>query len=259
MEQTHTLKQIIISQPWGGLGDNLQYSTLPELFSKNGYVVYISKNNVTRDTEIYDIVWGGNPYIKGIVNLKPNAGECKNVFWPPASNNEYFIHRIEISHGLKKTNFYPKIYYIPNYLQEFSNDVIIDLTGTSQVFGITKYLEYIDYFTPLIINRNKIKIVIRENIRQNPFFEEVYSYLKTKIPNVCYLKVNNLIQYCDIIKSCDTLIIVNSGLNSLSSAIKQDDPKPHVLCYYFFSHFSKEEMKGYYFYKNIEYFQSKIT
>ena len=26
-------KRIIISQPWGGLGDNLSYSTLPELFT----------------------------------------------------------------------------------------------------------------------------------------------------------------------------------------------------------------------------------
>jgi hypothetical protein len=35
------MSKIIISQPWGGLGDNLHFSTLPELFSKKGYEVYI--------------------------------------------------------------------------------------------------------------------------------------------------------------------------------------------------------------------------
>jgi len=56
-------KKIIISQPWGGLGDNLQYSTLPELFSKKGYDVYISNNNKVRNNEIFDLIWKMNPYI----------------------------------------------------------------------------------------------------------------------------------------------------------------------------------------------------
>jgi len=58
-------KKIIISQPWGGLGDNLHYSTLPELFSNKGYDVYISNNNKVRNSEIFDLVWKMNPYIKG--------------------------------------------------------------------------------------------------------------------------------------------------------------------------------------------------
>lgn len=33
-------KKIIIEQPWGGLGDNLQFSTLPEFGKKLGYDVY---------------------------------------------------------------------------------------------------------------------------------------------------------------------------------------------------------------------------
>ena len=39
-------KTIVIYQQYGGLGDNLQYSTLPELYSKQGYDVYIHTNNV---------------------------------------------------------------------------------------------------------------------------------------------------------------------------------------------------------------------
>jgi hypothetical protein len=37
--------EIIMHQPWGGLGDNLAFSTLPELYHSRGYKVYISNNN----------------------------------------------------------------------------------------------------------------------------------------------------------------------------------------------------------------------
>ena len=46
----------ILYQPWGGLGDNLQFSTLPEMFSKLGYEVYISDKNAYRSVEIFDLV-----------------------------------------------------------------------------------------------------------------------------------------------------------------------------------------------------------
>ena len=250
-------KRIVICQPWGGLGDNLQYSTLPELFSKNGYEVYISQNNNVRNDEIFDLVWHKNPYIKGISSDTPNAGECKNVHWPPEEQNEYFIHRIEISHGFSKTNFYPKIYYNPTCIQDVCNDILIDLTGSSQVFNIEKYIEYIDYFAPLIENKEFIKIIKFDKINVDKIFDYVYEYLKKKIPHISYLKITSLLNYCDVIKSCDTIIIINSGINSLASAIKQDDLKPNILCYNPFSHFSPEKYKGSYHYKNVEYFQSK--
>jgi len=245
------MNDIIISQPWGGLGDNLQYSTLPELFSKNGYNVYISINNKVRNQEIYDLVWGLNPYIKGISNEEANAGDPKNYLWPPAEQNEYMIHRVEISHGFEKTNFFPKIYYNPRNIPELNNDILIDLSGSSQIYDLIKYIEYIDYFTPLIINKNQnIKIIILEKHNISSFFDKVYQYLKSKIPDVGYLKVESLIHYCDVIKSCDTFIIVNSGCNSLASAIKQDDTKPLILCYNPWKH----DDKGFYHYKNVKYF-----
>ena len=53
-------KKIIIYQPYGGLGDNLAFSTLPELFNNKGIMCYIHINNSTRnDDEVYDLVWGG--------------------------------------------------------------------------------------------------------------------------------------------------------------------------------------------------------
>lgn len=255
------MKNIVITQPWGGLGDNLQFSTLPELFSKKGYDVYISINNKVRNQEIFDLVWGKNPYIKGISDDEPNAGSCRQNYWPPESQNEYSMHRIEIAHDLIKTNFYPKIYYTPNYIQYLKTNILIDLTGSSQVYNIEKYIEYIDYFVPLIENKKDklIKIITFEKLSPNKIFDKVYEYLKTKIVNITYLKINTLIDYCDIIKSCDTIIIVNSGINSLAAAIKQDELTPNILCYNPWTDFTPEAIKGCYNYKNVEYFQSKIN
>ena len=256
------MKKIIISQPWGGLGDNLQFSTLPELFTNTGYEVYISVNNKVRNLEIFDLVWRTNPYIKGVISDDNGTVVGSNMQnrWPPESQNEYSLHRIEIAHGFSKSNFYPKIYYTPKYIDENKNDILIDLTGASQVYKLDKYIEYIHYFTPLIINKNKnIKIIIFENYQINNIFKDVYEYLKIKIPNIEYLKVNSLINYCDIINSCDTIIIVNSGINSLAAAIKQDNTTPNIICYNPWEHFSPQQIKGCYNYKNVEYFQSKIT
>jgi len=252
-------KKIIISQSWGGLGDNLQYSTLPEYFTSLGYDVYISSKNHVRNLEIYDLVWGLNPYIKGVSDVQPNAGACKSALWPDANKNYYMIERIEISHGLEPKNTLPKIYYTPKYIPEHNNTILIDITGSSQVYRIEKYYEFIDYFAPSILDKGK-KIAIPQfnKIQHHPIFNDVYKYLLTKIKNIYVLVIPSLIDYCDIINSCDTLILVNSGINSLAAAIKKDNPSPHILCYNPWSTWSDQQIKGFYNYRNIEYFKSSI-
>lgn len=255
--------KIIIYQPWGGLGDNLQFSTLPELFSLDGHEVYISSENVVRNSEIYDLVWGKNPYISGIINNNQGivVGSNKTHLWPPESQNEYSMHRVEIAHGFKKTNFYPKIYYTPKNIPSHNNDIIIDLTGSSQIYTINKYIEYIDYFLPIIKDKDsekKIKIILFENIINQNIFKDVYKIICERLENIEFIYVKDIYQYCDIIKSCATIIIVNSGVNSLAAAIKQEDTTPNIICYNPWAHFSKEQIKGCYNYKNVVYFQSKI-
>jgi hypothetical protein len=251
-------QKIVISQPWGGLGDNLQYSTLPELFSNLGYDVYISKDNVVRNPEIHDLVWGMNPYVKGVINSKPNAGECRNIYWPKVEQRYPSIQRIEISHDVEPTNFYPKIYYSPKYLSDYSNVILIDLTGYSQVYTFDKYIEFIDYFVPLLDTEKIIAIPEFQKITLSPIFNNVYSYLLQKVPQIHRISIPSLLDYCDILNSCDSVILVNSGGNSLVAAIKQDKEKPNVLCYNPWAHFTPDQTLGCYNYRNVQYFQSKI-
>ena len=40
--------KVYFGQPWGGLGDNLQFTTLPRLFSEKGVDFFVSQHNTYR-------------------------------------------------------------------------------------------------------------------------------------------------------------------------------------------------------------------
>jgi hypothetical protein len=123
-----SMDEIIISQPWGGLGDNLQFSTLPELYSNLGYKVFISNNNACRNKETYDLVWKLNPYISGISEKAPNAGSIKGI--RIFGNNP--VKNMELSHNLNCGNRkYLKLYYKPKYIEDLSNTLLYDITSIS--------------------------------------------------------------------------------------------------------------------------------
>jgi len=227
-------KIIIISQPWGGLGDNLQFSTLPELYSSLGYKVYISSKNAYRNPEIYDLVWKLNPYVNGISDLEPNAGSCKGYFM----TSEDFITQIEKMHGLSGYRKYPVVCYKPKLIPELSNSLVFDTTSIS-----TKP------------NDNQIK----------PSFESIFNkypeLIKTKIE---YEKINNkdssyllsntytvksIYDLCDVIYSCKVFLCLHSGSAVLAAALKQDNTSPEIYSFHF-SHYNNNPL---FKFNNIKY------
>jgi hypothetical protein len=248
--------EIIIYQPWGGLGDNLQFSTLPELYHSLGYKVYISNDNAHRNSEIYDLVWGNNPYVLGKKQGISNAGSCRERYWPPESDNEWFLHRIEIAHGFPRSSDYPKIYYCPTVESHLNDTVIVDITGFSSVFANEKYYEFFDKIQNVIQeNMSNIKIISFKYTEINKKNIEIY---QKYFGNYESLIINNIYEYCDVLKSCKMFITVNSGAHSLAAAIKKDNISPRIICYNQFGHFTPERIKGFYNYKNVEYINSNI-
>ena len=70
------MSDVLLGSYFGGLGDNLQFSTLPEEFSKQqGRDTYIVSETTFRNKEIYDLVWGCNPYVKGVKDGRRTAGD----------------------------------------------------------------------------------------------------------------------------------------------------------------------------------------
>jgi len=210
------MNRIIISQPWGGLGDNLQFSTLPKLYSEMGYEVYISKTNAYRNPEIYDLVWKLNPYIKGESDEPPNAGHCRRLhFFTPD-----FIKNIELSHGLVNgTSLYPVVYYTPTTLAEYENTVIYDITSISSSYSDAHiYTMFTQLFAKYpTCDKKKVTFASIAN-RETPDFQ------------TDQIIVKDIYHYCDIIYSCRAYISLLSGGSVLASALKQNNPTPDIHC-----------------------------
>jgi len=212
-------KQIIIQQGYGGLGDHLQFSTLPELYAHQGYRVYLSTANNYRNNEIFDLVWKHNPYIEGVSDLPGNAGTIKNenIKWSLDS----WIQEIEVAHGFtENNNTYPKIYYKPKYISDLSNTVLYDTTVISQpqYSPDNKVLEYFQNVFHRYPGKDikKIEYLSIEN-RHVPHLEHEKYY------------VTSIYDLCDAIYSCKAIVCLLSGCNALSSAIKGDRPTPDII------------------------------
>ena len=212
-------KDIIIYQPWGGLGDNLQFTTLPELYTNEGYNVYISDQNVYRNNEIFDLVWRLHPFIKGVSNLTPNAGSCKG-FTVFDDNN--CIKNMDLSHELSNgTAKYPKIYYEPKYISELEDSLLYDITSIASSYTD----EFIKSRFESVFNKYpnlKRKLVKFKNInnRSSPDFGDDI------------IEVNSIFEYCDIINSCNVFVSLLSGSSALASAVKQDKQFPEIFTFH---------------------------
>jgi len=214
------MEDIIIEQPWGGLGDNLQYSTLPKLYSELGHNVYISSKNTYRNPDIYKLVWELNPYIKGLSDLPANAGAITyfNNKLINVTNNS--IKNMELSHNLNNvTEEYPEIYYTPKYIIELENSILFDTTCITQQ----------NY-----ISNDKIAKSINDIIDMYPQFntKQIYftKFTNNDISTKCTDKyiINNLFDYCDAIFSCKVFISPFTGANNIASAIKKNKKFPVI-------------------------------
>jgi len=138
--------RIVLAQPFGGLGDNLLYSTLPERFAALGKTVYIARKNVVRGQSAFDLVWGANPYVSGMIDEAPNAGDC--CYSAYATHGEgprvkNIISRIEAAHGLEPLHTIPKVYYQPTLIEDLRDKIIVDVTSNSIGFGGETVISYL--------------------------------------------------------------------------------------------------------------------
>lgn len=235
-------KIILISN--GGLGDNLAFSTLPEELSKQKKVnIFIHSKSKFRNKEIYDLVWGCNPYIKGISNSIPNAGSEKlNLITYPKKYN--IIQNVELLHNLKLKNQHPKIYYKPKK-KKLEKVFLVDISGISlfytnkEIIEVKKKIENLkkkfkNYYFFNVEFKNKITTEKKINFIDRAKFLIKTSFFDKKIlafgefnKHFYYpqnldgnIIVNSIFEYCDYICSSSGLISLHHGQSHLSSAIK---------------------------------------
>lgn len=205
----------IIHQPWGGLGDNLQYSTLPEQLSKQGHEVWLSKFNACRNQEIFDLAWKHNKFLRGISEEQPNCG------WIGVDPQQptYGINKWELLFGADPSEGLPKIYWEPPLLKGFENTVIVDLNFSSCTYFEDKVMA--------VLYREVAQRWPNRDIRQVAFTKKVshHSYL-SKFEQI---EVSDIWHYCSLITSCRAVVTLLTGSSPLAAAIKKFNATPQIL------------------------------
>lgn len=120
LEKAEKEKQLVIQIPFGGLGDHLVYSSLPELlWQQKGIKTFISNKSIFRSKAIRDFVWGLNPYItftdeKGWFIYKPLENDYPTL-------DEYLQKLFDLS-----GDGCPKVYYKPRIIEQIRVKDIVD-------------------------------------------------------------------------------------------------------------------------------------
>jgi len=237
------MDDVILAAFHGGLGDNLQFSTLPEEFHKQqGRDTYISSQASFRNQEIYDLIWGCNPYIKGIKEGDWSAGDTPDRHRVIESN---CISNWEALHGLKPTNKYPKIYYEPKKVDAFHNVILVDLSSISITYDSEQILELYNTIKKTHDGMVFLGVEFTNKIKDATIIE----------PDVTgIVEIESIFTYVDLIYSSFGMVSLHSGQNHLASAIKnQYNNDLKVYCLMDDVEYQRQKKKGIFVFDNVTY------
>lgn len=209
--------KVTLDAPIGGLGDALLFSTLPELYAKRGDTVYISERTICRNPEVFDLLYGRNPYIEGVL-----AREAADLVIGIPHEREFFfearkwdnpIECIEWLHGFDvgaEVRDRPRIYYEPQYLSAWGDRVFVDPASISQAFPSSVFEPFcLRLFDP----QSSDLWVARSHHTGNSggSMDGFVDYF-----------VRDIYEYIDIIYSCRAFVCTESGSQSLAAAVRRE-------------------------------------
>lgn len=227
---------IVLGPYFGGLGDSLQFSTLPELFSESNKRVFLWDGCKFRNDEIPRLVWDFNPYISGKSSNDRDAGDTDKFVY--RGETESHTKNIEISHGFEPTNTYPKIYVEPKKNLGIPNIDVCDLGSFSLEFSDNEKSSMIHYAE----KHNYIMVDHHRKIDQNvPRFMFQKSFIPFQINNFTYkrlkskgsnvIRINSIFEFWNILCSANSFLTVLSGGYHLAAAAKYYNPNLIIKCF----------------------------
>jgi hypothetical protein len=197
----------IIGQPYGGLGDNLQFSTLPEMFAKRGIETYISNENYCRNPQIYEMVWGMNPFVKGFIYEPPNI-TVVDVEKSPRVFEMNTVQRAELLYFDAWEHNLPVIFYQPKPREDFANKMVLEfgfvtVNLTKQLDRIKEHLAFITEGQEPVLLKNLVNKSL--DIGDYPTYE-----------------VKDIFELADILFSCRAFAGIESGAAVLCATVKRE-------------------------------------
>lgn len=240
---------VIFGQPWGGLGDNLQFTTLPRLFSDIGEEFYISIHNQYRNSEIYDFCWRHNPYVLGTVDHFPTVGACAPDIGKGITNN--IVSAAEIRHGFSGDGRYPEIYYDAKIVDGMEDKILVDLSahtliknGLDKFYNVDSLFDLVDGSIP----RENVRFVTFKNI-DIPYLSGGFDFEEQEI------EIESIFQYADLIHSSKEYYCLYSGGNAMAAAVKnKSNSNVKINC---FLHGTVQEHldKAFFIFDNVNYIE----
>ena len=242
-------KKKILYIDFGGLGDHLSFSTLPETCHNNGFDFYLSSRSKIRSPQTLELIWKLNPFFKGVTDEEPNCGH-NNYTNLEGYNDELSLNKnMEEKIGFPESDLphnskYPIIYRQPNLIEDFKDCLLIDLNGTH--FANHGYT----------YNWVKIKELIEADISKNNY-NNVY-FIKPSAVNYSNasfdftigesINVKDIFEYSDMIYSAKKIYTIWAGGSHLGSAIKwKYKPELEIKT------FSDNTTKSCFWYDNVNY------
>ena len=249
------MSDVLIGAWHGGLGDSLQFSTLPEEFYKQqGRETYVADGCNFRNKEIYDLVWGCNPYVKGVKEGRRNAGDIPEIEFTNKNGHHSSITNWEELHGLEPNNSLPKIYYKPKKIEGYEDTILVDLSSVSLKHNGDK-----SSFPPAYDGKevratyNKIREMYKEcRFGAVQFVQDLETKTFTVLTDLD-IPVRSIFHYCDLMASAYGVIGLYSGQSALSAAIIEYNPDLLSLCIVSEAVYKKHSKQSGFIFDNLNY------
>lgn len=225
-----TEKIHILATQHTGLGDYLRLSTLPEMYTKAGYDVYMHRYAKFYDDEIKQLIVYENPYIKGFVEI-PTTWSIF-IDYPKGILNIPFRHKnhianLEMHHGFEPTHTQPKVYYDAKQDLQYEDTVLVDLVSYSAEKKIPHDIEELKRnVQKLQETKFKGKKLVQVLVGALSGYDEHKRFDVVEDT----ISVSSIFHYCDLMRSCCGMIALDSGASHLASAMQRQNPNLQSVC-----------------------------
>ena len=251
---------VIFSQPWGGLGDNLSCTNLPELFNATGIAFYISTLNYTRNKDIYDLCWGNNEFVKKFKRTIPNIGfkTFEESGYKVFDQKYNVVQNTNVTHGFNPGEGYPTI-NIPSYIKNDSNEHF------EHVLDFEAYSIFND--PDFSYEEESLKEKIKYYSTRNSFSLAYPQLYESNKKDKKIIEVPGLKRLILILLKTNTFVCLNSGSHVLASTIKNITGFPKNIISFNnikdaeveITNHSIQNKRGLYYFDNVKYEKINIV
>jgi hypothetical protein len=211
-EKAEKKGRLVIQIPYGGLGDHLSYSSLPELLLKQKNIkTLISRKSVFDSKAIMEFVWKRNPYIEftdehGWFTYKMLDNHYTTM-------DEYFQNLF----GLEGDGL-PKVYYKPKIVEQLKDSAIVNPSfgpsGKANGYFEPEFQDrYIEYLKGI---EEEFILLISTHLRKKNWLEK---RAEQSLSPPIY-KIATIEELADALFSSRERYLMYSGSASLAAALR---------------------------------------